>query len=27
MAERGRPKETAQVQLDKWTREMYQIPL
>jgi len=26
MAERGRPKETAQVQLDKWTREMYQIP-
>ena len=26
MAERGRPKETAQVQLDKWTREIYQIP-
>lgn len=26
MAERGRPKETPIVQLDKWTREFYEIP-
>jgi hypothetical protein len=26
MAEKGRPKETPPVQLDKWTREFYEIP-
>lgn len=26
MAEKGRPKETPSVQLDKWTREFYEIP-
>jgi hypothetical protein len=26
MAEKGRPKETPVVQLDKWTREFYEIP-
>ena len=26
MAEKGRPKETPPVRLDKWTREFYEIP-
>jgi hypothetical protein len=26
MAEKGRPKETPSVQLDKWTREFYEVP-
>lgn len=26
MAEKGRPKETPAVQLDKWTREFYEVP-
>jgi len=26
MAEKGRPKETPPIQLDKWTREFYEIP-
>jgi hypothetical protein len=26
MAEKGRPKETPPVQLDKWTREFYEVP-
>lgn len=26
MAEKGRPKETPVVQLDKWTREFYEVP-
>ena len=26
MAEKGRPKETPSVRLDKWTREFYEIP-
>jgi hypothetical protein len=26
MAEKGRPKETPPIQLDKWTREFYEVP-